>query len=314
METNKKFGYALGGMYTHYMIHKALFDVKEELPNCFYDDFYIDAIFGNFQFCIWDGGRIFESYTHACLEDIEEIRKYYNETLKVPIRFIYTNTKIEEKHLYDRFSNYVTELCENDMNEIVVNSPYLEEYLRNKYPKYKFVSSTTKCVLDPEKTKELLDNPNYSVVCLDFNQNYKLDFLKSLSDAQKEKCEFLVNAICGAGCQNRKRHYDLNSLCSLTYGKRYSLSFCNISSFGNLYPPEYKNRNNITYQMIKDTYAPLGFKHFKIEGRTFHNITYLCSCINYMVKPEYHTFILDYVHERYLKMTKDKEIFQTLNN
>jgi len=42
----------------------------------------------------------------------------------------------------------VTEICENELNEIVINSPILEDYLRDKYPKYKFISSTTKCLTD----------------------------------------------------------------------------------------------------------------------------------------------------------------------
>lgn len=297
---NQQFGYALNGMYSHYEINKILFKVKELHPECFYDDFYIDAVFGNFQFCIWDGGRIFPTYKHATLEDIEAIKKYYNTDLNIPIRFIYTNTKIEEKHLYDRFCNQVTEICEDEKNEIVVNSPYLEEYLRKTYPKYKFISSTTKCILDKEKTKNLLNNQDYYLICLDYNLNYNIEFLKTLSQLQKDKCEFLVNAICGAGCQNRKKHYDLNSIFSLSYGKKYSLSFCNIT-VENLYPLEKDTRNRLTYNMIKNIYVPLGFKHFKLEGRTFNNLSYICSCIDYMVKPEYQTFIIDYIMHIYLE-------------
>ena len=141
-------GYALGGMYSHYNVNVALFNMKRDYPECFRDDFTIDAIFGNFQYCLWDGGRIFLHYEHATLEKVKQLQEYYNNQLKVPIRFIYTNTQIEEKHLQDRFCNLVTKLCENDMNEIVVNSPLLEKYLRSEYPRYKYISSTTKCILD----------------------------------------------------------------------------------------------------------------------------------------------------------------------
>lgn len=286
---NLKFGYALGGMYSHYKENISIKNIKDIFPDCFYDDFMIDAVFGNFQFCIWDGGRIFPEYYHANLEQISQIRHYYNDILNVPIRFIYTNSKIEPQHLYDRFCNMVTELCENEQNEIVVNSPLLEEYLRNKYPKYKFISSTTKCILDQEKTKELLDNDDYSLICLDYNLNYNFNFLNSLTKEQKDKCEFLINAVCGAGCKMRKKHYELNSVHALTYGKPYNLNFCNIP--GNpLYP--YKEKcNRISYQDIKEKYAPLGFKHFKIEGRTFEPVYYINACVEYMVKPEYQIFI-----------------------
>ena len=285
-------GLALGGLYSHYNINKILFKLKNEYPECFYDDIIIDAVFGNFQFCIWDGGRIFPQYIHATLENILDIQDYYNNQLKIPMRFIYTNTQIEEHHLYDRFCNQVTEICENELNEIVVNSPILEEYLMKKYPKYNFISSTTKCILDKEKTKELLNDQKYSLVCLDYNLNYNIDFLKSLTPEEKEKCEFLVNAICDANCKNRKQHYDLNSNFSLTYGKKYNLNFCNVNH-DHLYPFETMKdpRNQIDYNTIKNIYAPLGFKHFKLEGRTCSKITYLEMCVNYMVKPQYHTFI-----------------------
>ena len=40
---------------------------------------------------------------------------------------------------------------------------------------------------------------------------------------EKQKTEFLVNPICMPGCPQRKEHYRLNSLFSLTYGQRYSM-------------------------------------------------------------------------------------------
>ena len=296
------FGYALCGMYTHYELFKLLLDYKKQNPECFYDDFNIDAVFGNFQFCIWDGGRIFPHYKHATLEDVLEIKHYYNDVLKIPMRFIYTNTKIEEQHLDDRFCNEVTSICENEINEIVVNSPVLENYLRRAYPKYKFISSTTKCILNKEKTKALLDNPDYSLVCLDYNLNYNLEFLQSLNENQKQKTEFLINAVCGSGCQMRKKHYDLNSIFSLNYGKKYNLNFCNIPGYS-LYPYTRNTKescNRITYEDIKNIYEPLGFKHFKLEGRTFEAPFYIGTCVNYMVKPEFQIFVAQELLGTYL--------------
>lgn len=305
------FGYALCGMYSHYNIIKILMHYKEKHPECFYDDFYLDAVFGNFQFCVWDGGRIFPTYKHATLEEIQEIRYYYNDILKIPMRFIYTNTKIEPQHLDDRFCNEVTQLCENSLNEIVVNSPVLEEYLRTNYPSYKFVSSTTKCVLDKNKTKELLNNNNYSLVCLDYNLNYNLKFLETFTPEEKDRTEFLVNAVCGTGCQMRKKHYDLNSIFSLNYGKKYNLSFCNIPGYM-LYPygldKTKETCNRISYEEIRDVYAPMGFKHFKIEGRTFEAPFYIGTCVNYMVKPEYRIFIAEEILATYMREYGDNLI------
>ena len=59
------------------------------------------------------------------------------------------------------------------------------------------------------------------MICLDYNLNKNLSFLQTLSDLEKNKCEFLINPICGVGCAYRQEHYRLNSLFSKTYGKIY---------------------------------------------------------------------------------------------
>ena len=285
-----KIGFALPGMYENFLSNTILLKLMKQYPEAFYENIKIDAIFGNFQFCIWDGGRIFTSYSHTTLEQIKEIKEFYNDLNNIPIRFIYTNNQIKEEHLTDRFCNLVTELCENELNEIVVNSSLLENYLRDKYPKYKFISSTTKCLKDKDLAIQELNNDYYKV-CLDYNLNHNLDFLKTLTEEQKKKVEFLINPICGAKCSNRAKHYKLNSIFSLTYGKQYKLDFCNIT-FSNLYPLDKFARNELTPEDIYGQYKDMGFYSYKIEGRTFSYETHLGSIIKYLVKPEFQIFIL----------------------
>lgn len=287
---NNKIGFAIPGMYENFKANKIFLDLMKQYPEAFQENIKIDAFFGNFQFCIWDGGRIFSSYSHATFDQIKEIQEFYNIKHNIPIRFIYTNTQIEKKHLYDRFSNLVTEYCENELNEIVVNSQVLEDYLRDRFPKYKFISSTTKCLKDKNLASEEL-NKNYFKVCLDYNLNHNFDYLKSLTDEQKQKVEFLINPICGANCLNRQKHYKLNSIYSLTYGKPYRLDFCNIQT-NTLYPLDKKKRNEIPPEDIFGLYKDMGFYSYKIEGRTFGPIEHLGNLVRYMVKQEYQLFIL----------------------
>lgn len=301
----KQIGFAIPGLYTNHSINKVLLKLKDEYPNSFYDNIKIEAFFGNFQFCIWDGGRIFSNYSHATIEQVEEIREFYNDKYNIPIRFIYTNNQIQEKDLTDRFCNLVTGMCENGMNEIVINSPLLEKYLRETYPKYKFISSTTKCLKKSTDANDEL-NKNYFRVCLDYNLNYNLNFLKTLTEEQKEKTEFLVNAICAANCQNRAKHYKLNSIYSLNYGKDYFLDFCNIYG-SNLYPfdKQTQSRNQLDIQDILTTYKNLGFYHYKLEGRTFDPLSHFENCIKYLVKPEYQLFMIE-MAENYLKKEENQ--------
>ena len=283
-------GFAICGLYEHFQLNKILLQLMNEHKECFYDNIQIEAFFGIFQFCIWDGGRVFGSYTHATIEQVYEIRDFFNNQ-NIPIRLIYTNNQLEEKHLSDRFCNLVTEICENDLNEIVVSSPLLEDYLRTNYPKYKYISSTTKCLNHPEEAIDEL-NKTYSEVCLDYNLNHNLTFLNNLPDELKEKVELLINPICGANCPNRKKHYKLNSLSTLNCGKQFKLDSCKIPG-QSLYPFDKKERNEILPNDIYTTYSNMGFKHFKLEGRTFATMTHLCNCVKYLVKPEYQLFIIE---------------------
>ena len=73
-----------------------------------------------------------------------------------------------------------------------------------------------------------LNNDDYIFTCLDYNLNHNWNFLMSLSDSEKRKTEFLVNPICAPGCPQRKEHYRLNSLFSLSYGAKYSMKSCEI--------------------------------------------------------------------------------------
>ncbi len=300
-----KIGFAIPGLYENFQVNKILIELKQNRSECFYEDINIDAVYGNFQFCIWDGGRIFPAYYHATLEDIQDIQYFYNIQNNIPMRFIYTNTQIKEEHLYDRFCNLITKLCENDLNEIVVNSPILEEYLRTNYPKYKFISSTTKCLRNKDDANQEL-NKEYYRVCLDYNLNYNLDFLKTLTDKQKEKTEFLVNPICGANCQNRKKHYDLNSFYSLNYGKYFNLDFCNILG-DTLYPFEKHQRNELLLNDILTTYKNLGFYNYKIEGRSFSPLQHLCVCSKYLIKPEYQLFFINTVFEKFKEIENNDQ-------
>lgn len=280
------------GMYENHKLNFAFLDFYNKHKEYFYDDVNFRAAFGNFQYCSWDGGRIFGknlNFAHTTKEQIQDITNIYNNIFDIPIRFVFTNTIIEEKDCYDRFNNIVLDLCQNNINEIVINSPILEEYIRNNYPNYHFISSTTKCLTNLEEVKTEINNPNYDLICLDYNLNKNKNFLESLSQEEKDKTELLVNAICGPGCPNRKEHYKLNSLYALNYGKPYTMRNCSITT-SNIFPKE--NSVVITPEEIEQYYLPNGFSNFKLEGRTFSPLDACINLVKYTVKPKYQFYVI----------------------
>lgn len=285
--------FALPGMYEHYKVLIPLCSLIKIHPEYFYDNIEIGAVFGNFQFSCWDGGRIFfiDDYKHATREDIERLKYIYNQELNIPIRLIFTSVITDKTICNSFFDNMVAHLCEDPMNEIVVASGILEEYLRATYPQYSFISSTTKCIKNPNEAKEELLNPNFKMSCIDYNLNKNKEFLDSIPMDKRNKVEFLVNAICPPGCPSRKLHYKLNSQFNFSYGASYNVGVCGIQK-NHLYPWNYKN--NFTFNEIIE-YHKNGFENFKLEGRTFDDKTTILTVVPYLVKPEYQLYIIDFL-------------------
>ena len=281
--------YAIPGVYSHFELNVNLIHLIKDHPEFFYDNIGIDAVFGIFPFCIMDGGRIFNEYVHLTKEEVEYIVKTYND-LSTPVRLVYTNTQLDPSLYNDRWSNIVLKIVENDINQIVVSDDNFQKYVRENYPKFSFISSTTKC-LNLADFKEELKKDAYLEVCLDYNLNSNLKMLNELTEQEREKCEFLINAICAPGCQNRKEHYKFNSLYHINQGMNFHMIYCPITD-NTVSPTNCAYRNNLSYEDIVKNYEPLGFKHFKLEGRTLSDLEVAANYIKYMVKPEYKEYVL----------------------
>lgn len=280
-----KANFLLPGFYEHFVLNLNFIDYMLEYPERFYDNVGIDAVYGNFQYCIFEGGRIFDNYKQSSQEEIEFITSAFNNR-NIPIRLVFTNNQLKEKHFSDRFCNKVLEICNaSGMNEITIADQRLEDYIRNKYNNFKFISSTTKCLSDIKMSKEEL-NKDYHLVCLDYNLNKNMEYLDSLSQQEKEKCELLVNAICAPNCPSRKEHYKMNGLYSLNYRKPYQISECLITE-STVHPVCLNSTNNLTPEEIYTIYLKKGFSHFKLEGRSLSDMEVLLNYIRYMIKPEW---------------------------
>lgn len=286
----QKANFILPGLYEHHALNLQFLELLRTHPEWFYDGVNVSAVYGSFQFCIFDGGRNFIRYRHTTKEEIERITQAYND-FGVPIRLVFTNTELQPEHYYNRFGNVIMSVCENDMNEIVINNEGFENYVRENYPGFQFISSTTKCLNTPQGLKDELAKDKYKMVCLDYNLNHNMKILEEFPMDVRARCEFLVNAICPPGCPQRKEHYKLNSLYHLSYGKSYSMANCQIRE-NTLHPVMVHSRNNLTPEEIYSTYVPMGYNLFKLEGRTLSSIENICNYVRYMVKPEYQFMVI----------------------
>ena len=254
----------------------------QEHPEYFHDGLEIGAVYGSFPGAIWNGGRLMCGGT--VIQNIENIINQFNE-LDMPIRFTFTNSLLQKEHLNDTYCNLIMESANNGMNEVIVNSPILEDYLRNKYPNFKYILSTTRCERNIDTINDY--TKRYDLIVTDYRDNINLDFLSQIQD--KSKIELLVNSYCDPNCARRKQHYDAISNNQLLFRaiEKEERDIMNCPTYNRNFYDIFDLSSVITVDKLFDTYIPMGFSHFKIEGRTSHVSNIIESYVYYMVKPEY---------------------------
>ena len=269
-------------------------NVLKNNPQHFREGVEIASVYGTFPQSLWNGGRTVPGVCDTKFAGvvIRTLNKF-----GIPLRFTFTNPMIEEKHLKDKFCNEIMKLADNGMNEVIVNSPLLEDYIRRTYPNYKLTSSTCKRITEPQKLIEELEK-DYSIVVLDYDFNNRFDVLESLPN--KEKLEILVNACCDPACKKRSEHYRILGLQQFAMcehiAKRPNKPF-NLKDYGA--PDMYCNcadrgifdikglSTHISPDDIWEKYVPMGFSQFKIEGRTTTRLNLIETYLYYMAKPEF---------------------------
>ena len=284
----------LPGIATHFKFNLIVATVLEQYPQ-YFRDFEIASFYGAFPQSIWNGGRTQEGLCDK--KFVKMVLKAFNDR-GIPVRFTFTNPALEKKHLSDKFCNMVMSLANNGLNEAIVVSPILEDYIRKTYPDFKLTSSTCKRLDDGERLAQELEK-DYSIVVVDYDLNNKFDILEKLP--HKEKCEFLVNSNCRPACPNRKQHYYNVGVQQINYAnhmRKYPDQPYAPIIFGdgaNQNCPFFTRNlfeirdlsTNIKPADIWDKYLPMGFNQFKIEGRTAWLFNLIETYIYYLAKPEY---------------------------
>ncbi|MBR6944001.1 MAG: hypothetical protein IKH55_13410 [Fibrobacter sp.] len=321
-----KIYYHLPGLFEFYDLYKAFLPLFREHREYFYDWCEIGSIYGAPIDCIWGGGRV--GFGEAEPQKVAKLMKEYG----IPARLTFSNSLIREEHLADRKCNKLCEMFEignasmdgttSDggragqgksenpdaketcavQNGIIIHSDLLLNYIKTKYPNYYFVSSTTKVITNFEQFKAELNREEFRYVVPDFRLNKQFDKLNALTDAQKQKVEFLCNECCWFGCPDRKKCYENVSQKSLGENCEDHECVSPTSQRGYRFSDAMKNPGFIGIDDIRNVYAPAGFRHFKIEGRSLGSALILEFLLYYMTKQEHQLRVRE---EIYLDSTLD---------
>lgn len=289
----------LPGICDYGVINQLLFDTMRKKPELFRDGYKIGSVYGTFPSAIWNGGRA-DLRGISKRKEVEDIIKSYN-VLGIPVRFTWTNVLLEEKHVYDTYCNMIMDAGNNGMNQVLVNSPVLEDYIRKNYPGYKLVSSTTKRIISVDRLMEELAK-DYQLVVLDYDLNHNEKVIEKLLPLA-DRIEILVNETCQPNCPQRANHYREMSRCQLEYEVSKKLeSLCTDRSpdartfKGCMKRPAFMSTANI------DEYVEKGFRNFKIVGRSLSEEFYMDSLIYFLVKAECREQVRKIMNETLLRL------------
>ena len=319
--------YHLPGLFEFYELYKEFLPLYRKHREYFYDWCDIGSIYGAPADCVWGGGRVgFGEH------DPKEVLKLMQE-YGISARLTFSNSLLTREHLSDPKCN---ELCrifdigrdnersrgfgndkdieccidnDNDIsginkrikvkecrNGIIIHSDILLDYIKENYPGFYFVSSTTKVLTDFGEFENELNREVFRYVVPDFRLNRSFDKLKALSQHQKEKVEFLCNECCWFGCTDRKKCYETVSRKNL--GEDCPEHYCTAPDAGQgyLFSKAMENPGFIGVDDIKNTYLPMGFSNFKIEGRGLGSAMILEFLLYYMTKPQYQIHVREHIY------------------
>ena len=271
----------LPGLYEFYDFYREFLPVYFNHKEFFFDWCKIGSIYGAPKDCLWSGGRTSDADTSN--KDVLDLIKEY----KISARLTFSNSLLNETSLKDLKCNNLCNLFNDENNGIIIYSDLLLDYIKEHYPKFYFVSSTTKVIINFEGLLIELNNKDFKYVVPDFRLNKAFDKFESLNQSQKDKMEFLCNECCYIGCKERKQCYENVSRKNLGLEPINDVCKAPDLDYGYSFSKAKKNPSFISLDDIKNKYMPLGFSNFKIEGRGLGSALLLEFILYYMTKPDY---------------------------
>ena len=276
--------YHLPGLFEFYELYAAFLPLYRAHREYFYDWCDIGSIYGAPISCLWGGGRV-SSGTCDARRALALTQGY-----GISARLTFSNSLLREEHLKDRTCNVLCRLFSESgtvQNGVIVHSELLLDHLKTTYPPLYFVSSTTKVLTDFSQLRRELERPEFSYVVPDFRLNKAFASLNTLPQALKDKVEFLCNECCSFGCKDRRACYEAVSRKNL--GEAAPEHHCKApdAKYGYRFSSAMENPGFIGIEDIQNTYLPMGFSHFKIEGRGLGSALILEFLLYYLTKPDY---------------------------
>ncbi len=258
-------------------------------PDACYPNRKVSEIYGSFPGAIWNGRTTDYNYPTQTIQDIDLFRRKI-EKMGLSMNLTWNNHLVQGTDVYDRFCNNITEIFHNGKHAITVASEELYNYLKEKFPNFKYYQS----VIVSSNDKEFHYNDKFDMQLMVRNLNNNWDKLLQIPEEQRGRIEFLCNDICTPIC-NRMGHYNIVNSCLLNRSDETCLgNYCTVDHDFSWYNmktwPITINPEDI------DSYINSGFIHFKLCGRWEDKCYIAMKLSKYFVKPEYQDDALGWIY------------------
>ena len=276
--------YHLPGLFEFCELYRAFLPLFRGRREWFYDWCDIGSIYGAPADCLWGGGRV--GFGDADPAEAAALTREYG----ISARLTFSNSLLREEHLADKKCNALCALFEKNgaaQNGVILCSDLLLDRLRERYPGFYFVSSTTKVLTEFDRFAAELARPEFRYAVPDFRLNRAFDRLDALPGGLKGKVEFLCNECCRFDCPDRKACYENVSRKALGEDCADHVCASPDARRGYRFSDAMRNPGFIGIDDIQKIYLPKGFSHFKIEGRSLGSAVVLEFLLYYMTKPEH---------------------------
>ena len=246
----------------------------------------------------WNSGRIQKTTLPP-----ENLAKAFRQTLQeyekmgVAVFYTFSNHIIDKEMLDDPSCNFMlAQLAEihGEQGGIILSSELLSDYIRKKYPCLKQISSVVKVTMEEGKGKLAYykqSEAKYDRVVVHPDDNFNMELLRELDP---RKAEILVNEPCLINCQTRKQHYALYSEFSKSLEispeelREFEDNVCKSVPFHKQIDHQGPKRRNcsLTVSELRNVYN-MGFRHFKIQGRTDARTVFKYDLTRYAFEPDH---------------------------
>lgn len=279
--------FSLPGYYIHYEINMMLLSLYKIKRHYFKKEIEITSFYDSLPHLIWNGCRILSEgqVINSLSSDIYSMRDSYYD-FGMTLRHTFTNNALTPEMMYDYRSNQWAAACEKEGNAVIVGSEMMANYIREKYPKYDIIWSTSIGIKDINTINKISEK---DMVVLDYTLNRNENTLSKLTNPKN--IEILCAEYCIDNCPHRKEHYNATNKIIINQEGEKDFKCPFYTGEQNFYYYLKHSKHILTYEDILILNKKYNIENFKLNGRSVHWIAYIEILVYYLIKNEYKDYV-----------------------